>query len=407
MLIALGVCGGIGAYKAVEVVRGLQKRGHEVVAIMTHTATRFVGPVTFEAITRRQVITDQFAPGANADIEHIALASSIDLLLIAPATANIIGKLANGIADDFLSTLYTATRAPLLLAPSMNTQMFEHDAVRHNLDTLARRGARFVEPGEGYLACGWIGKGRLAEPAEIVEAAEMVLRPSGPLRGRRVLVTAGPTYEDVDPVRYIGNRSSGRMGFAIAAEAARRGAEVTLVAGPTSIDIPPVREVVRVRRASEMQEAVLSRGDAVDVVVMAAAVADYTPVDPALQKRSKDSESLTLVMKRTPDILGELGSRRLAKGDGPLLIGFAAETEDLVRRAMAKREQKHVDLIVANDVSRDDAGFDVDVNEVTVVGPDGADHLPLQSKAKVAAAVLDRIEALLTRSSRVRLLDAP
>ena len=397
MLIALGVTGGIGAYKAVEVVRGLQKRGHEVVAIMTHSATRFVGPITFEAITRRQVITDQFAPGMNADIEHIALASSIDLLLIAPATANIIGKLANGIADDFLTTLYTATRAPLLLAPSMNTQMFEHEAVRRNLDTLAARGARFVEPGEGYLACGWIGKGRLAEPAEIVEAAESILRPPGPLRGQRVLVTAGPTYEDVDPVRYVGNRSSGRMGFAIAAEAARRGAEVTLVAGPTSIEAPAVREIVRVRRASDMHEAVLLRADTMDVVIMAAAVADYAPADPALQKISKDRESLTLVLHRTPDILGDLGSRRLAKGGGPVLVGFAAETEDVLRRAGAKRDKKHIDLIVANDVSRDDAGFDVDVNEVTIIGPEGADHLPLQSKAKVAAAVLDRLEKLLTQ----------
>src|SRR5258705_7317181 len=225
MLIALGVTGGIGAYKAVEVARGLQKRGHDVVAIMTATATKFVGPITFEAITRRRVITDQFEPGANADIEHIALASTIDLLLIAPATANIIGKLANGIADDFLSTLYTATRAPVLLAPSMNTQMFEHDAVRRNLDTLAARGVRFVDPGEGYLACGWIGKGRLAEPEEIVAAVEARLTPNGPLKGLRVLVTAGPTYEDLDPVRYIGNRSSGRMGFAIAGEASRRGAD--------------------------------------------------------------------------------------------------------------------------------------------------------------------------------------
>src|SRR5499425_3764286 len=214
-LVALGVTGGIGAYKAVEVARGLQKRGHEVVAVMTHSATRFVGPVTFEAITRRPVITDQFAAGANADIEHIAIASTIDLLLIAPATANVIGKLANGIADDFLSTLCTATRAPVLLAPSMNTQMFAHEAVRHNLDTLAARGVRFVEPGEGYLACGWIGKGRLAEPDDIVAAADAVLRPQGPLRNRRVLVTAGPTLEDFDPVRFIGNRSSGRMGFAI------------------------------------------------------------------------------------------------------------------------------------------------------------------------------------------------
>src|SRR5919206_4148006 len=238
MLVALGVTGGIGAYKAVEVARGLQKRGHEVAAIMTHSATRFVGAVTFEAITRRGVITDQFSEGMNADIEHIALASTIDLLLIAPATANIIGKIANGIADDFLSTLYTATRAPVLVAPAMNSQMFEHEAVRENLDTLVQRGVRFVEPGEGYLACGWIGKGRLAEPDEIVAACEAVLRPQGPLRGKRVLVTAGPTYEDIDPVRYVGNRSSGRMGFAIAAEARRRGARVTLVAGPTSVEPP-------------------------------------------------------------------------------------------------------------------------------------------------------------------------
>src|SRR5712671_3645944 len=261
MLIALGVTGGIGAYKAVEVARGLQKRGHDVVAVMTASAMRFVGPVTFEAITRRRVITDQFEPGTNSDIEHIALASTIDLLLIAPATANIIGKLANGIADDFLSTLYTATRAPVLVAPAMNTQMFEHIAVRQNLDTLVAHGVKFVEPGEGYLACGWIGKGRLAEPDEIVAAAEAILRPQGPLRGQRLLVTAGPTYEDVDPVRFIGNRSSGRMGYAIAAEAARRGAAVTLVVGPTSLDVPPVREVIRVRSAADMHHAVLARAE--------------------------------------------------------------------------------------------------------------------------------------------------
>src|SRR3954452_11409663 len=270
-LVALGVTGGIGAYKAVEVARGLQKRGHDVVAIMTHSAARFVGPITFEAITRRPVITDQFAPGANADIEHIALASSIDLLLVAPATANIIGKFAKGIADDFLSTLFIATRAPVLIAPAMNTQMFAHDAVRANLDTLARRGVRFVEPGEGYLACGWIGKGRLAEPDEIVAAADAAVRPEGPLRGRRVLVTAGPTYEDLDPVRFLGNRSSGRMGFAIAAEAARRGAEHTLVCGPPTNQTPAVRYVIRLRRSSEMHDAVLSRADAMDVIVMAAA----------------------------------------------------------------------------------------------------------------------------------------
>jgi len=396
MLIALGVTGGVGAYKAVEVARGLQKRGHDVVAVMTATATRFVGPLTFEAITRRRVITDQFEPGANADIEHIALASTIDLLLVAPATANILAKFANGIADDFLSTLFIATRAPVLVAPSMNTQMFSHEAVRRNLETLAARGVRFVEPGEGYLACGWIGKGRLAEPEEVVAAAEAVLRPEGPLRGKRVLVTAGPTFEDVDPVRYVGNRSSGRMGFAIAAEAMRRGADVTLVAGPTTLDAPAVRELVRVRSARDMRDAVVGRADGMDVAILAAAVADYAPADRAAQKMPKGDDTITLVLKKTPDILGELGTRRLSSGRGPLLVGFAAETEDLVARATAKREKKHADLIVANDVSRADAGFDVDTNAVTVIGPEGAQALPLQTKARVASAILDRVEGLLS-----------
>jgi len=395
MLIALGVCGGIGAYKAVEVARGLQKRGHEVVAVMTHSAAKFVGPVTFEAITRRRVIVDQFEAGANADIEHIALASTIDLLLVAPATANVIGKFANGIADDFLSTLYTATRAPVLLAPAMNTNMFAHEAVAKNLDTLASRGVRFVEPGEGYLACGWIGKGRLAEPDEIVAAAEAILRPAGPLRGKRILITSGPTYEDFDPVRYVGNRSSGRMGYAIAAEAARRGAHATLVTGPTSLEAPPVAEVVRTRSAADMLEAVRAHAKNADVVVMAAAVADYTPAERAAQKVSKDADTLTLTLKRTTDILKELGQQRLKSGSGPILVGFAAETEDVVNRARAKREAKHADLIVANDVSRADAGFDVDTNAVTIVSADGGETLPLQSKSRVAMAILDRVEKLV------------
>ena len=405
MLIALGITGGIGAYKAVEVARGLQKHGHDVVAVMTASAAKFVGPITFEAITRRRVITDQFEPGANSDIEHIALASSIDLLLVAPATANILGKFANGLADDFLSTLYTATRAPVLVAPAMNTNMFAHEAVRRNLDTLAARGVRFVEPGEGYLACGWIGKGRLAEPDEIVAAAEAILRPASgrpagvaALRGRRVIVTAGPTFEDVDPVRFIGNRSSGRMGFAIAAEAARRGADVTLVAGPTSVEPPAVRELVRVRSAAEMHQAVIERADRADLVIMAAAVADYSPAERAPQKVHKAGDTLTLVLKKTPDILGELGRQRLAAGRGPVLVGFAAETEQVAAQAAAKRVQKHVDLIVANDVSRPDAGFEVDTNAVTIVGEGGAETLPLMTKARVAEEFLDRDEKLLAES---------
>jgi len=394
MLIALGVTGGIGAYKAVEVARGLQKRGHEVVAVMTRAAAEFVGPLTFEAITRRSVITDQFARGMNADVEHIALASTIDLLLVAPATANIIGKLANGIADDFLSTLYTATRAPVLLAPAMNTQMFAHEAIRRNLEVLAARGVRFVEPGEGYLACGWIGKGRLAEPDDIVAAAERILRPTGPLAGQRVLVTAGPTYEDFDPVRFIGNRSSGKMGFAVAAEAVRRGAEVVLITGPAALDAPQVAELVRVRTAAQMHEAVMARAGSVHVVVMAAAVADYAP-QRAPQKVPKASDTLTLVLHKTPDILADLGLRRRASA-GPVLVGFAAETQDVVTRAREKREQKHADLIVANDVARSDSGFDVDTNAVTIVSADGAESLPLQSKDRVASEILDRVERLLT-----------
>jgi phosphopantothenoylcysteine decarboxylase/phosphopantothenate--cysteine ligase len=279
----------------------------------------------------------------------------------------------------------------------MNSQMFAHEAVRRNLDVLGRRGVRFVEPGEGYLACGWIGRGRLAEPDEIVTAAEAILRPQGPLTGLKVLVTAGPTYEDLDPVRYLGNRSSGRMGFAVAAEAARRGAAVTLVAGPTTVDAPPVADLVRVRSAAEMHQAVLSRASGVDVVVMAAAVADYAPVTRERHKTPKGSERVTIVLEKTPDILADLGAARLTRGTGPVLVGFAAETEHVVAHATAKREQKRVDLIVANDVSRSDAGFDVDTNAVTLVGDEGAETLPLMAKTRVAAAILDKVEALLVR----------
>src|SRR5687767_1953109 len=324
-LIALGVSGGIGAYKAVEVCRGLQQRGHDVVAVMTRSAARFVGPVTFEAITRRPVITSQYRRGMNAEIEHIAIADRIALLLVAPCTANIIGKFANGIADDFLTSLYLATKAPVLIAPAMNTNMLGHDAVRRNLEMLTSRGARFVEPGEGYLACGWIGKGRLAEPADIVEAAAAIVEPhASSLTGTRVVVTAGPTYEDIDPVRYVGNRSSGRMGFALAAEARRRGARVTLVAGPTGIQPPAVDAVVRVRSAAEMHEAVMRVAAGADVVVMAAAVADYTPAQAATGKMAKADAPMTLTLQRTKDILADLGSMRQGMGStAPVLVGFA------------------------------------------------------------------------------------
>jgi len=396
-LIALGVTGGVGAYKAVEVCRGLQKRGHDVVAVMTRSATRFVGPLTFEAITRRPVITSQWKPGMNADIEHIAIADGINLLLVAPCTANVIGKFANGIADDFLSSLYLATRAPVMLAPAMNSNMLAHDAVQRNLQALAARGVRFVEPGEGYLACGWIGKGRLAEPEAIVEAACALLSPTDSLlRGRHVLVSAGPTYEDLDPVRYLGNRSSGKMGFALAAEARQRGARVTLVAGPTRVEAPAVDEIVRVRSAAEMHDAIVTAASSADVVIMAAAVADFTPASTSAGKVAKADGPLTLTLNRTKDILGELGARRAAIGAmGPLLVGFAAETDDLVRKAREKRLRKRVDLIVANDVSQPDRGFDVETNAVTLVSDEGDEPIALQSKDSVAAAILDRIERLM------------
>jgi phosphopantothenoylcysteine decarboxylase/phosphopantothenate--cysteine ligase len=393
-LIALGVGGGIGAYKAVEVARGLQKNGHEVVAVMTRNARRFVGPLTFEAITRRKVLTNQFAPGANADIEHIAIASSIDVLLVVPATANVIGKFANGLADDFLSSLYVATKAPVLLAPAMNTNMLEHAAVQHNLDQLAARGVRFVDPGAGYLACGWIGKGRLAEPSDIVAAVEQLLRPSGPLSGTRVLVTAGPTREALDPVRYVGNRSSGKMGYALAEAARRRGAEVLLVTGPVALKPLTGVETVQVMTAAEMHQAVTARASTMDVVIMAAAVADYAPTGAAAQKIHKEQDSLTLTLVRTPDIIGELGRRRAAN-HRPLLVGFAAETQDVIGQARKKLKDKGVDLIVANDVSRSDAGFEVDNNEVTLVSVDREEAIPLQSKTAIADRVLDRIEAML------------
>ena len=401
-LIALGITGGIGAYKSVEVVRGLQRHGHDVTAVMTESATRFVGPLTFEAITRRGVITDQYAVGANADIEHIALASQTDLLLVAPATANIVGKFANGIADDFLSALYLATTAPVLVAPAMNTNMLAHAAVQANLKTLKTRGVRFVDPGEGYLACGWVGKGRLAEPEEIVAAAQHLLRPAGDLAGHCILVTAGPTYEDLDPVRYLGNRSSGRMGFGVASEAIDRGGRVVLITGPTSLEPPVGVEVVRVRTAEEMFAAVTARADEADAVVMAAAVADYTPSEGrADQKISKGDGSLTLTFRRTPDILAEL-SRGRGSQARPLLVGFAAETTDMLAAARGKLAAKRLDLIVANDVSRSDAGFGVETNAATIVArdPDEPDEVvPLGTKRALARVIVSRVARLLSTSA--------
>jgi phosphopantothenoylcysteine decarboxylase / phosphopantothenate---cysteine ligase len=396
-LIALGVTGGIGAYKAVEIARGLQKEGHDVVAVMTASAQRFVTPLTFEAITRREVITDLWTPGTNADIEHIAIASQIDLLLVAPCTANTLGRFAQGLADDFLTSLYLATTAPVVLAPAMNSNMFAHPAVAANLEALQARGVRIVEPGSGYLACGWIGKGRLAEPEDVVACVQQVLAPpSSAWKGRSVLITAGPTYENIDPVRYIGNRSSGRMGFALAAEAARRGATVTLVTGPTTLAPPAGAEVVRVRSAADMHTAVMARAAGQDVVIMAAAVADYT-LDQAPQKIAKADGPLVLTLSRTRDILADVGALPSRAEGRPVLVGFAAETHDVVAHAREKLARKRVDLIVANDVARADAGFEVEANAVTLVSADASDEVERQSKDRVAGRILDRVEPLVSK----------
>ena len=326
--------------------------------------------------------------------------------MVAPATANVIGKFAHGIADDFLSSLYLATHAPVLVAPAMNTNMLSHEAVCHNIATLRARGVRFVEPGEGFLACGWIGRGRLAEPDEVAAAADALVRPRGSLVGRSVVVTAGPTYEDLDPVRYVGNRSSGRMGFALAAEAVARGARVVLVTGPTALAPPDAAEVVRVRSASEMRAAVLAHVADADALIMAAAVADYTVEGgPQAQKLPRDRDSLTVTLTRTPDILSEVARGRRdrsfsAGSAGPVLVGFAAETRDVVARGRAKLRTKEVDIIVANDVSRGDAGFDVQNNAATIISPDREEPVPLQTKRQLAAVILDRVEALIVERSQ-------
>jgi phosphopantothenoylcysteine decarboxylase/phosphopantothenate--cysteine ligase len=353
-----------------------------------------VGEVTLEAITRRRVAASQWTRGANSDIEHISLASDISLLLVAPATANIIGKFAHGIADDFLSSLYLATRAPVLMAPAMNTNMLEHEAVRANLAALAARGVRFVDPGAGYLACGWIGKGRLAEPDEIVEAADQALRPSGSLLGRLVVVTAGPTYEDIDDVRYIGNRSSGKMGYAIAAEAMRRGARVILISGPSVLAPPAGVELVRVRSAEQMSTVVHRHAGEADIVIMAAAVADYTPQRRAPGKIEKSDSPLELSLVRTPDILAALGTARAGR-PRPVLVGFAAESGNPVERGRQKLIRKGADLIVANDITSEGLGFDSDMNAAVIIGPDSAEPFAPGLKTTLASTILDRAETLL------------
>jgi len=389
--VVLGVTGCIGAYKACEVLRELQRHEVDVQVVMTAAATRFVSPMTFEALSRHPVFHDQFALGENGEIRHVGLADDAELLLVAPATANIIGKFAQGIADDALSTLYLATRAPVLLAPAMNVNMYEHPAVQANLGVLRARGVEVVEPGSGYLACGWLGRGRLAEPAEVVAAALSLLRRRHDLEGQTVLVTAGPTIEDIDPVRFLSNRSSGRMGYRLAEAARDRGARVILVSGPTRLAPPWGVELVPVRSVEEMRRAVLAHVERASVVIAAAAVSDYRPAARASAKLKKSGEGLLLELVRAPDILEELGRDKGQR----LLVGFAAETEDLLVNARAKLERKNLDLVVANDVSGEDTGFEVDTNAGHILRRDGTRaEVPPVSKRAMADRLLDEVVAL-------------
>ncbi len=389
--VVLGVTGCIAAYKACEVLRELQGREVDVHVVMTTAATRFVGAMTFEALSGHPVFHDQWALGANSDIRHVSLADDADVLLVAPATANTIGKMARGIADDALSTLYTATRAPTVVAPAMNSNMLAHPAVQENLEILRARGVRIVEPGSGHLACGWLGPGRLAEIPDIVEAAMAALACRSDLSGETVLVTAGPTVEDIDPVRFLSNRSTGRMGYRIAEAARDRGARVVLVSGPTSLGAPEGLELVSVRSAAEMARVVDEHFEKATIVVAAAAVADYRPATVSEGKLKKGEGPLLLELVRTEDILRGLGERK----GGRLLVGFAAETEDLVGRARTKLAEKHLDLVVANEVA---VGFGGDTSAAVLLPRDGDPvDVPPASKRELAERLWDEIVRLRAR----------
>jgi len=392
--IVLGVSGGIAAYKSVELLRLLVKSGAEVHVVMTRAATEFVAPLTFQTLSGNPVHTELFNLISEQEIGHISLADRADLFIIAPATANVIGKIAGGIADDLLTTTVMATKAPVLLAPAMNVNMYDNPLYRENEDKLRRHGYLFVEPVTGFLACGWEGKGKMQEPALILEEAIAALTP-GDLAGKTVLVTAGPTREELDPVRFISNHSSGKMGYALAREARRRGARVVLVSGPTALQPPCGVEFVAVESAAEMRAAVLSSFADCDVIIKAAAVADYRPKERAGEKLKKRGAEMVIELVKNPDILRELGERKRA---GQLLVGFAAETADLEANATLKLTEKNLDLIVANDVSASGAGFNVDTNIVRLLFRDGSkEDLPLLPKDQVAAVILDRISALLER----------
>ena len=394
--IALGVCGGIAAYKAVEVLRGLQRAGCAVRVAMTKRACEFVQPLTFRALSGSHVVVDDYAPDNPDPIAHITFSQTADLLIVAPATANIIAKFANGVADDFLSSTYLACYAPVLIAPAMNTTMWEHPATQRNLERLRADGAHIMQPDAGEMACGTIGPGRLSEPEWIVAAALEILRGSRvvaqDLSGERFLITVGATREEIDPVRFISNRSSGRMGFALAEAALKRGGEVTVVAGSTTARPPAGVRIVKALSAEEMAQAVARESANASVFIGAAAIADYRPAQRAAQKIKKSEESITLTLERTPDVLSQVAASR---ANGMLVIGFAAETENVIENARAKLHNKKLDAIIANDVTRADSGFDTATNAITIITKDNDPvELPAMSKSEAADRILDIIRSL-------------
>jgi phosphopantothenoylcysteine decarboxylase/phosphopantothenate--cysteine ligase len=400
MKVALGVSGGIAAYKAAEIVRLLQERGIRVQVIMTRAAQEFVRPLTFAALSGEKVITDMFAaesnnnaqPNIDSAVEHIAVAQSIDALLVAPATADVLAKFAQGMATDFLTTLYLATTAPVVVAPAMNVNMWNHPATQANLEILRKRGVRIVEPGEGYLACGMTGPGRLAENESIVAALMEALGASQDLAHETVLITAGPTREKVDPVRYLTNRSSGRMGYALAEAASRRGARVLLVSGPTALTPPGAAELAQVESAEQMRQAVLKLLPEATVVIKTAAVSDYRPKSTASQK-IKRSGPMSLELEPTVDILAEIARNK----NSQIVVGFAAETQNALENARKKLASKSLDAIVVNDVSREGVGFDSDRNAVTIITHDAVVDVPETTKWEVAQRVLDEVVRLRQR----------
>ncbi len=387
--IVMGVAGGIAAYKAVEIVSRLKKLGASIHVIMTAAATNFVTPLTFREISGNPVVTDMWDEPKKWNVEHIALATKADLFLVAPATANMIGKIANGIADDMLSTTIMATKAPVLFAPAMNSNMFLNPIVQKNIHELSTYGYEFIPPEHGMLACGVEGPGRLPEPAAIVERVVARLSPDQDYVGRKIVITAGGTIEPLDPVRYIGNRSSGKMGYALAKNAARRGANVVLISGPTSLPCPGNVELIKIETAAEMRQAVISESGDADIIIKAAAVADYRPQDVAVHKIKKAGETLTITLEKNPDILLELGQ---IKKQNQILIGFAAETQDLVNNAQEKMKKKNLDMIVANNVTLPGAGFNTDTNIVKILYKDGRiEDLPKMSKEEISKNILDKI----------------